>query len=131
MRNAADAGKPRFGPFLEKLRIERRLTLREFCRRARCDPANISRIERGLMPPPRSEDILRKYAHALRLVEGSDEWHNLFDFAAAEHGMLPADLMSDKELVAALPSLFRTLRGQKPTRGEMIRLAEKIRKGGH
>jgi len=106
------------------------LTLREFCRRAECDPANISRVERGLMPPPRSEKILEKYAAALGLTKGSDEWYQLFDLAAAEHGMLPADLMSDKELVAALPTFFRTLRGQKPTREEMIRLAEKIRRGG-
>jgi len=82
------------------------------------------------MPPPRPEEILERYAAALGLAKGSDEWHQLFDLAAAGHGMLPADLMSEKELVAALPTFFRTLRGQKPNEEEMRRLAEKIRRGG-
>lgn len=127
---ARTTAQTKFGPFLEGLRQKRRLTLREFCRRAGCDPANLSRIERGLMPPPRSEEIIEKYAAVLGLQRGSDEWHQLFDLAAAEHGRVPADLMSDKELVAALPTFFRTLRGQKPTIEEMRRLADKIRRGG-
>ena len=130
MNKTTDIKKHKFGPFLEKLRMERHITLREFCRRAGCDPANISRIERGLLNPPRSKEILERYAVALGLAEGSDEWHQLFDLAAAEHGMLPSDLMSDEELVAALPTFFRTLRGQKPTSDEMRCLAEKIRRGG-
>jgi transcriptional regulator with XRE-family HTH domain len=120
----------RFGPLLEVLRQQHHLTLREFCRRAECDPANISRLERGLMPPPRAADILEKYAHALGLKKGSDEWYQFFDFAAADHGMMPADIMNDTELVKALPTFFRTLRGQKPTADEMRRVAEKIRKSG-
>lgn len=122
--------KARFGSFLEKLRQQSHLTLREFCRRAECDPANISRLERGMIPPPRSTEILGKYARALQLKEGGDDWYMFFDLAAADHGMVPADIMNDKELVQALPTFFRTLRGQKPTADEMRRIADKIRKGG-
>ena len=119
-----------FGAYFEELRQRNRLTLREFCRRAECDPANISRMERGLMPPPKNKDILERYAKALGLKEGSDDWYTLFDLAAVDKGMMPADIMDDAELVKALPAFFRNLREQKPTKEELRRIAEKIRKGG-
>lgn len=119
-----------FGGFLESLRQKKRLTLREFCRQTDVDPGNISRVERGLMPPPKDREILNRYAKTLGLSEGSVEWQTFFDLAAVAQGMVPKDLLSDKELVKTLPLFFRTLRGQKPTPEEMRRIAEKIRKGG-
>lgn len=120
----------RFGEFFESLRQRKRLTLREFCRRAGCDPANISRMERGLIPPPKGREILERYAQALGLQPGTDDWYTFFDLAAVDQGMMPADIMKDEELVRALPAFFRTLRGQKPTPEEMRRIAQEIRKGG-
>lgn len=120
----------RYGAFFEALRHRSKLTLREFCKRAGCDPANISRMERGLMPPPKSREILERYAHVLGLKEASDDWYQFFDLAAADQGIVPADIMEDAELVKALPVFFRTLRGQKPTADELHRIAEKIRKVG-
>jgi len=119
-----------FGEFLEILRQRNHLTLREFCRRAGCDPANISRVERGLMPPPRGREILERYATALGLEKDSDDWLAFFDLAAADQGMMPADIMENEALVRALPVFFRTLRGQKPTPEEMRKIADKIRNGG-
>ena len=118
-----------FGSYFEQLRQAQGLTLRMFCKKAACDPANISRMERGLISPPKGREILEKYAAALNLVEGSDEWYQFFDLAAAGQGILPQDIMADAELVKVLPAFFRTLRGQKPTEEEMKKLAEKIRKG--
>ena len=118
-----------FGSYFEQLRQAQGLTLRMFCKKATCDPANISRMERGLISPPKARDILEKYAEALNLVEGSSEWYKFFDLAAADQGIVPQDIMADAELVKVLPAFFRTLRGQKPTEEEMIKLAEKIRKG--
>jgi len=86
-------------------------------------------MERGLISPPKGREILEKYAEALGLVEGSDEWYKFFDLAAADQGIVPQDIMADAELVKVLPAFFRTLRGQKPTEAEMTKLAEKIRKG--
>jgi transcriptional regulator with XRE-family HTH domain len=119
-----------FGAYFEQLRQQNGLTLREFCRQAGCDPANISRMERGAVPPPKAREILERYAQALGIKEGTDDWYQFFDLAAVGQGMMPADLMSDKDLVRALPAFFRTLRGQKPTPEEMRRIAEKIRRGG-
>ena len=118
-----------FGSYFEQLRQEQGLTLRMFCRKAACDPANISRMERGLIPPPKGREILEKYAEALNLAEGSDEWYQFFDLAATDQGIVPKDIMADQDLVKVLPVFFRTLRGQKPTKAEMEKLAEKIRDG--
>jgi len=117
-----------FGSLLRKLRAKRALTLREFCLRNQFDPGNYSRLERGLYPPPQSHEQLEKYARALGLTEGSDEWLEFFDVAAATRGEIPRDLLSDAELVEKLPVLFRTLRGQPVSPEKLDQLAELIRR---
>ena len=117
-----------FGEFFKFLRKKNKITLREFCIKASADPANISRLERGAMPPPQDPDILGRYAKALEIENGRDDWYTFFDLAAADRGIIPKDIMSDREAVKMLPAFFRTLRGQKPTEAEMKNLAEKIRK---
>ncbi len=119
-----------FGRFFESLRQQKHLTLREFCRKAAADPANISRMERGAIPPPKNHKILERYATTLCLEEGTDNWYKFFDLAATTQGIIPKDILSDHELKKSLPLFFRTLRGQKPTPEEMKRIAEKIRKHG-
>ncbi|MFO7869972.1 MAG: helix-turn-helix transcriptional regulator [Kiritimatiellia bacterium] len=117
-----------FGPLLKEIRTQKRITLREFCKRANADPGNVSRIERGVWPPPQDADILERYAHALGLKEGTDDWYRFFDSAATDRGIVPRDIMDDEEVVKMLPVFFRTLRGTKPTEEEMKALVEKIRK---
>ncbi|SRR6266498_982304 len=122
------ATKLTFGEFFKEKRISLRKTLRRFCMENSLDPGNISRLERGAMAPPQDTEILERYAKALGIKKGSDDWYTFFDLAAADRGIIPKDLMSDQEVVKLLPAFFRTLRGQKPTEEEMIKLAEKIRK---
>lgn len=117
-----------FGDFFKSLRRKKRITLREFCIKASADPANISRLERGAMSPPQDTEILERYAKALSIEVGSDDWYTFFDLAAANRGIIPKDLLDDHEIVRMLPAFFRTLRGQKPTVEEMTKLADKIRK---
>lgn len=116
-----------FGKLLKKLRIEKGLTLREFCQAHGFDPGNYSRLERGLFAPPHKEELLEKYATALGLKRGSDEWLEFFDLAAASRGEIPKDLLSDEELLEKLPALFRTLRGSALSPDDLDRLIEKMR----
>ena len=102
------------------------MSLRAFCETAGADPGNISRLERRTIPPPQDREILSRYAKALNLKEGSDEWYLFFDLAAADRGLIPQDIMDDDKLVSMLPAVFRTLRGQKPTQTEMRKVVEKI-----
>jgi len=117
-----------FGPYLKQLRMERRITLREFCKKAESDPGNISKLERGVWPPPQDQQILERYARALGLTPASDEWYRFFDFAAADRGIVPQDIMSDSEVVKVLPVLFRTLRREKPTEEDLNRLVSKLKR---
>ena len=118
-----------FADFFQALRKGNRITLRAFCEAAQADPGNISRLERRSLPPPQDREILSRYAKALNLIEGSDEWYLFFDLAAADRGVIPQDIMDDAKLVKELPAFFRTLRGQKPTEAEMRKVIEKVRKG--
>jgi len=121
-------GHKSFGEFFKGLRKKKRITLRKFCLMASADPANISRLERGAMPPPQDREILERYAKALGVKPGSDDWYTFFDLAAVDRGIIPKDLLSDREIVEMLPAFFRTLRGQKPTEEEMRKLIDKIKK---
>ena len=108
-----------FGEFMRNLRIEKRLTLREFCRSAKLDPSNWSRIERGFAPPPKSKVVLQGIAKILKIEEGS-EYNTLFDLAAISH--IPTGLVSDEQVLDKLPVFFRTIRGEKPSRKELEEL---------
>ena len=117
-----------FGDMLKKLRTAKRVTLRDFCLKNGLDPGNYSRIERGLFPPPQKTELIEKYAIALEINPGSEQWIELFDLAAASRGEIPADLLEDRELLKKLPILFRTLRGRAVSRESMDELADRIRR---
>jgi len=115
----------RFGDLLKRLRKDRGKTLREFCIANGLDPGNYSRLERGMYPPPQN---VEKYAIAMGLKEGSSEWIELFDTAAAERGQIPADIMCDAEVVDKLPVVFRTLRAKQISPEDLDDLVERIRR---
>lgn len=117
-----------FGSYFKELRTRKGWSLRRFCEANGYDPGNISRLERGVFPPPESPQKLREYAKALALKEGSEEWLEFLDRAAAARGQLPADLKADENLVGRLPVLFRTLRGRKVTPEDLDQLVEMIRR---
>jgi transcriptional regulator with XRE-family HTH domain len=117
-----------FGGLFKERRIALGVTLREFCRRNGLDPGNISRLERGLLPPPQGRETLEHYAELLKLKKGSDGWYNFFDLAAAENGRIPPEILEDKEVLEKLPILFRTLRGQKVPDEQLDELVRKLRK---
>lgn len=102
-----------FGDLIKARRIETGNTLRAFCEEHGFDPGNVSKLERGRTLPPASEDKLHAYGLALGLRCGTTEWQEFLDFAAAARGEIPADLLTDDEVVGKLPVLFRTLRGER------------------
>jgi transcriptional regulator with XRE-family HTH domain len=123
--------KKLFGEFIKKKRLERNISLRQFCLENSFDPGNYSKMERGLLAPPASAELLTKYARALGLKQGTDDWIEFFDRAAACRGEIPQEILSDEALVAQLPVFFRTLRGEKVPQVKLKELAEIIRQGGH
>jgi hypothetical protein len=100
-----------FGEFHKRLRQTKTgLGLREFCRVHGFDPGNLSRLERGELAPPRSQERLEKHARCLRLERGSDDLRDFFDLAALSRGAIPNDIMKNPCLISQLPMMFRELR---------------------
>lgn len=116
-----------FGEFFKSCRIAIKKTLRQFCVENGLDPGNISKLERGLLPPPQSREKLEEYASYLKIKKGSDNWYTFFDLAAAETGRIPEDIMTKEKIEDKLPILFRTLRGQKVSDDNLEKLIKILR----
>ncbi len=119
-----------FGEFIKEKRLNKKMSLRQFCRELDEDPSNWSKIERGVISAPQDEQKLTKIAHILEIQKDSDDWFKLFDIAKIDAGRIPDYLMSDREILQALPAFFRTVGSIKPKPEEIEKLIEIIRKGG-
>lgn len=117
-----------FGQKFKELRQKTGLTLRKFCFNHNLDPGNYSKLERGRSLPPKSREKLERLAHYLNLQEGTDEWYDFFDRAAACSGTIPPYIMEDKKLSEKLPLVFRTIRGEKVDPEKLEKLADIIRR---
>lgn len=99
----------------------------EFCKKNSHDPSNWSKLERGILPPPKDERKLQLWASQLGLEPGTGDWYTFFDLASVESNHVLLGMIRDIDLIRELPKLFRTIRGQKPTEEEMRNLAELAR----
>lgn len=117
-----------FGEMVRKLRLAQDLSLREFCLRHGHDSSNMSKIERGRMAPPQKPELLEQLAVQLGLKNGSPEWQEFMDLAAAETGRIPKDILDDTEVLKKLPILFRAARGHEVTEEQLDRLIERVRR---
>ena len=105
-----------FGAFFKQKRAETGLTLRAFCERHGFDAGNISKLERGMMAPPHGDEKLGAYAEALGLSRDSNERFEFHDLASAARGEIPADVLSDAEVVERLPVMFQAMRDLGPAK---------------
>ena len=117
-----------FGEFARKKRLSLRVSLREFCRNNALDWGNMSRIERGVSSPPKSREVQERYARALQIEEGSQEWQTFLDLADICAGSIPQRIMNDEELLAKLPLVFGTMQGKKLTPEKLRELSDIIRR---
>ena len=69
-------------------------------------------LSEGSCPPPRSEEVLARYAEAFGLEPGSEGWMVFHDLAAAARGEIPRDLMAHGEVLGRLPTIYRELRAE-------------------
>ena len=118
-------GAATFGEFFKEKRLSAGHTLRRFCAEFDLDPGNISKMERGIIPP--SSSRLEEYALCLGIEKESAEWQDFHDLAAASQGRIPEDIRREEKLVAALPLVFRTLRNERPTEEQLEKLIEIVR----
>ena len=115
-----------FNETVKSLRIEKRLTLRDFCEQAGLDPSNWSKVERGINPPPGDIGLLERLAKFFGL-NGTKKLA-FMDEAALQRREIPADVAENEILQKALPAFFRAARGHELTEAELQNFAEDIRK---
>ena len=120
-------GRGAFGDLFRKKRMATGLTLRTFCKEHGLDWGNTSKIERGVLPPPKTAAALEKYARALGLEPDTEAWEELVDLAAACAGVVPERIMGDEDLVAKLPVLFRMMHGKPISREEIEQVIDSVR----
>jgi len=97
-----------FGRFFRARRTVLGLSLSAFCRQNGFDKGNISRLERGLMKPPESPELLQGYADSLHLEPNTEDWKKFMRHAAIARGKLPP-AVSDQRAVD-VEEVFRRLR---------------------
>lgn len=115
-----------FNNTVKSLRLEKRLTLRDFCEQAGLDASNWSKVERGVNPPPGDVDTLERLADFFGL-EGQSKLA-FMDEAALQRREIPDDVADNAILQRALPAFFRAARGHELSEDELNDLAGDIRK---
>jgi len=115
-----------FNETVKSLRLQKRLTLRDFCEQVGLDPSNWSKVERGVNPPPGDVGVLERLAEFFGLA-GSDKLA-FMDEAALQRREIPPDVADNVILQKALPAFFRAARGHELTEAELKTFADDIRK---
>ena len=115
-----------FSETVKSLRIQKKLTLRDFCQQVGLDASNWSKVERGINPPPGDIGFLESLANFFDL-RGNDKLA-FIDEAALQRNELPPDIAGDEILQKALPAFFRAARSHKLTEAELKQFADDIRK---
>lgn len=115
-----------FGEFLRLRRISLGFTLRSFSEQFGYDPGNISRIERNLITPSLDESSLSGYARALNIKPGSEEWVTFHDLAHLSKNRIPKDIADNANSNIYFPLLFRTLRGKKLSKEQLVKLVDLV-----
>jgi transcriptional regulator with XRE-family HTH domain len=117
-----------FGSFFMAKRKALKKNLREFCRENGFDAGNLSKIERGIATPPQGKEKRLQYASAIGIKEGTDEWLEFCDLATIAAGKIPARIVSDKDLMNAMPVLFRSIDREGVSEETIRELLEALRK---
>ncbi len=115
-----------FHEHVKALRLQKRLTLRDFCLNVGLDPSNWSKVERGVNPPPGDLGVLHRLADFFGL-KGAEKL-SLLDEAALERKELPPDIADNEILMRALPAFFRAARGHELSEAQLHEFFEDIRK---
>lgn len=118
-----------FHKIVRDRRIDLGYSMRDFCRKFhKRDPANWSKLERGILPPPQNVNELTQIANNLEIIEGSREWEIFFLAAEFARKNFKENVISDESVVGKLPIFFLGLKQSKDPDKLLNRLIQTIRK---
>lgn len=117
--------KMKFGVFIKKKRLERKMGLRVFAGKIKEDPGNWCRVEKGIFSPPSDIKILNKVCEVLN-VSGNEK-DKMFDLAAkGSKEKIPADIRQQFKVNDIVPVLFRTIEKKKLSKEKLAKLVKRI-----
>lgn len=116
-----------FGIFLKELRLDADLSLRQFSELVSYDVSNLSKIERGLLPPPPGNLMLRKWLKELKINSSDTKYKRFLDLAAIQRTVFPDDL-SERDLKEYLPAFYRTIRNKNTDEEQFNELVKLLKK---
>ena len=102
-------------------------TVRLFAKESGLDLAYVSRLENGIILPPRDVVKLERLATSLRITKGSDAWQEFMDLAAVARNELPDDFRNDEKITKVLPAFYRVLREKQMNEDDFRRLLNIIK----
>ena len=115
-----------FGEFVRKTRLANRISGREAADAVGMLPSNFSKLEHGLLNPPRDGEKQKALADAIGL-KNPDERAKFFDFAGEALKAVPADIAEIISEEDALPLLLRTIGNKRLSKEAIKRLVEIVR----
>ena len=118
----------KFNEMIKSRRLDLGYTLRKFCGTKGYDPSYISRIENGLIEPPTDQEKLKGLAYALEYKEGTSDWVNFFDAAAAYKYEFPTDIKENfPQVIEFLPAFYRAIRRKNLNRDDLNALLDTMK----
>ena len=119
----------KFHELFKKKRLEIG-TVREFAKQSGLDLAFVSRLENGIVLPPKDSEKLAKLGTALGIIKDTDEWQEFMDLAAVAKNELPVDLQGDERIASVLPAFYRAFRKKEVGETEIKKLINMIKESG-
>ena len=115
-----------FGEFVKKTRLANRVSGREAADAVGMLPSNFSKLEHGLLNPPKDGEKQKALANAIGLKE-ADARTKFFDLAGEALNAVPADIAEIISEEDALPLLLRTIGNKRLSKAAIKRLVEIVR----
>ncbi len=116
-----------FGELIRTTRIKNRITARSAAQRIEMLPSNFSKLEHGVLLPPKEDVRLRELASAVGIAPSSEEETQFFDLAAKAQNSIALDIRDIISRNDAMPLLLRTIGNKRLTRPEIERLIDIVR----
>jgi transcriptional regulator with XRE-family HTH domain len=117
-----------FGDFLRTTRVGNHITGRDAAAAAGILPSNLSKMEHGVLTPPRDDEKLKALASAIGIKTGTEEERRFFDLAASAIESVPVDIKELLSSDAAMPLLLRTIGNKRLTADEIHKLIDLVQK---
>ena len=114
-----------FGQFIRKIRLDKKLTLRQFCKESNYDIGYISRLENEIISPPVEEKKLEKLAKSYNISKKSENWKKLKNLSDISKRKIPEEI--DTKVLNYLPEFFRKASKKEVTKKDIEKLVKLIK----